>query len=354
MKLGARDYLTKPWHNERLLAACHAQTELRRAAVSREQRLRDVRAQRAALDASHSFKGIIGVSASMVNVLRMVADVAPTTASVLITGPAGTGKELIAQALHQNSTRAQQPFVAVHVGALADGLFERELFGHVRGAFTDARTDQPGRFAMADQGTLFLDEIGTLKPAQQLKLLRVLQEGEFEALGSTRTQHVDVRVIAATNVDLQAELAAGRFREDLYYRLQVVELYLQPLRDRPDDIMPCANEFLRRSAARNRKQITGFAPPAESALLAYSWPGNIRELENLVERAVIFSRGTIIETVDLPLCAAAATPSSLSEVERATVVKALAVHHGNISHTAAALGLSRAALYRRLAKYGLH
>jgi DNA-binding NtrC family response regulator len=358
MKLGARDFLTKPWDNRRLLAACHAQCELRQAQTARRSTLVDAVKVRGELDARYDFSAIVGCSTPLVNALHMVADVAPTSATVLITGPAGTGKELIAQAIHRNSPRVRRPFMAVHIGALAEGLFERELFGHVKGAFTDAREDKPGRFAAANGGTLFLDEIGTLKKDQQLKLLRVLQEGEFEPLGSTRTQKVDVRVVAATNADLQVELAAGRFREDLYYRLQVVELYLPALARRPEDILPCATHFLRQHVAKTGKAISGFTPTAERALLAHAWPGNIRELENVIERAVIFGRSSTIDASDLPFqhpgaSAAPVAPASLSEQERASIARVLEGCAGNISKAAAALGLSRAALYRRMAKYAL-
>jgi len=299
----------------------------------------------------------------MVELLRMVADVAPTEATVLITGPPGTGKELIAHAIHANSARKGKPFVKVHVGALPEGLFERELFGHVKGAYTDAREDRPGRFAVADGGTLFLDEIGTIGPAQQVKLLRVLQEGEFEPLGSTHTRKVDVRVVAATNADLKAEIAAGRFREDLYYRLNVVEIQMPALRERAEDILLLAERFLKNFATKNRKPVTGFDDDAKQALLDYEWPGNVRELENVIERAVILARGEKISMRELPLRAGdGAGPAlgvdalgecTLEELERAMVERALKEHKGNVSRAAQALGLSRAALYRRMEKFGL-
>ncbi len=353
MKLGARDYVTKPWDNARLLAACRAQLELRQANRARQRQ--PFHQARQELDRRGDFAAIRGDSPELVRLLGMIADVAPTDATVLISGPPGTGKELVAEAIFKNSRRRNQPFVRVHVGALPDSLFERELFGHVRGAFTDAREDQAGRFAIADGGTLFLDEIGTLKPEQQIKLLRVLQEGEFEPLGSTRTRKVDVRVIAATNADLDAEMAAGRFREDLYYRLQVVELRMTPLKERAADVMPCARHFLRACVERTGKAVEGFSPEAEAVMLAYAWPGNVRELENAIERAVIFCRGRSIEPSDLPLRGTqeVARGGSLADLERMTVKRALDDNQGNISKTALALGLSRAALYRRLAKFGL-
>jgi DNA-binding NtrC family response regulator len=364
MKLGAADYVTKPWDNDRLLCTCRAQLELRRVKQTNRLLLEQNRLMRGELDANHDFQRIIGQSPTMVAALQLVADVAPTEATVLVTGPPGTGKELIAHAIHANSARRSGPLVKVHVGALPEGLFERELFGHVRGAFTDAREDRPGRFDVAHGGTLFLDEIGTLGPAQQVKLLRVLQEGEFEPLGSTRTRKVDVRIVAATNVDLKAEIAANRFREDLYYRLNVVEVRLPPLCDRPEDVPLLAQQFLAAFARKNRKGVLGFTAEAERALVDYRWPGNVRELENVVERAVILCRGERVGIGELPLLAPAAPVASgpavenlgdftLEELERAMVQRVLKENGGNISRAANALGLSRAALYRRLEKYGL-
>jgi DNA-binding NtrC family response regulator len=363
MKLGAADYITKPWENDRLVAICRAQLELRRVRRQNQLLVEQNRLMRAELDAEYDFARIVGHAPGMVEALRLCADVAPSEATVLVTGPPGTGKELVAHAIHHNSPRRAKPFVKVHVGALPEGLFERELFGHVRGAFTDAREDRPGRFDVADGGTLFLDEIGTLGPAQQVKLLRVLQEGEFEPLGSTRTRKVDVRIVSATNVDLKAEIAAGRFREDLYYRLNVVEIRSPPLCERPEDVPLLARRFLVDFARKNRKPVVGFTEEAERALAAYAWPGNVRELENVLERAVILCRGSHIGAGELPLGAPpppTAQPSlsnlgefTLEELERAMVQRALDEHGGNISRAATALGLSRAALYRRLEKFGL-
>ncbi len=363
MKLGARDYVTKPWNNERLLHACRTHIELRAARRANRLLSEENRVLRADLDRQNDFSGIVGSSVRMVELLRMVADVAPTEATVLITGPPGTGKELIAHAIHANSARKGKPFVKVHVGALPEGLFERELFGHVKGAYTDAREDRPGRFAVADGGTLFLDEIGTIGPAQQVKLLRVLQEGEFEPLGSTHTRKVDVRVVAASNADLKAEIAAARFREDLYYRLNVVEIQMPALRERAEDILLLAERFLKNFATKNRKPVTGFDDDAKQALLDYEWPGNVRELENVIERAVILARGDKISMRELPLRTGdGAGPAlgvdalgecTLEELERAMVERALKEHKGNVSRAAQALGLSRAALYRRMEKFGL-
>jgi DNA-binding NtrC family response regulator len=368
MKIGAADYITKPWDNDRLISICKAQLELRKMRRQVQLLAEQNRLMRAELDAQYDFQRIIGFAPRMVEALRLCADVAPSEATVLVTGPAGTGKELIAHAIHYNSARKQKPFVKVHVGALPEALFERELFGNVRGAFTDAREDRPGRFDVADGGTLFLDEIGTLGPAQQVKLLRVLQEGEFEPLGSTKTRKVDVRIVAATNVDLKAEIAAGRFREDLYYRLNVVEIRLPPLSERAEDVPLLARRFLADFARKNKKPVVGFTEEGERALTAYGWPGNVRELENVIERAVILCRGTHIGAGELPTFFAgdqALTPAAmkpeldalgeftLEELERAMVQRALDEHQGNISRAATALGLSRAALYRRLEKFGL-
>jgi len=366
MRLGASDYVTKPWDNAKLVATCRAWLELRRARRELRQAAEENRALREELDGRFDFSHITAESAPMLEALRLVGEVAPTEATVLVTGPPGTGKELIAHAIHFNSARRAGPFVKVHVGALPETLFERELFGHERGAFTDAREARPGRFAVADGGTLFLDEIGTLGPAQQVKLLRVLQEGEFEPLGSTKTVRVDVRIVAATNVDLQKEIAAGRFREDLYYRLNVVEIRMPPLVERKEDVPLLAARFLARCAAKNRKSVGGFTDEAMAQLVAYPWPGNVRELENVVERAVILTKGDRVTPRELPLLggAAPATPPApaalgalsdftLEELERAMVERALVEHQGNISRAATALGLSRAALYRRIEKYGL-
>jgi len=346
MQLGARDYVRKPWDNERLLAACRTQLALRRA-----------QSDGGDLAASDEW----GRSPAMRAVARMVRAIAPTDASVIITGEPGTGKELVAHAIHAASRRSKKPFIKVNMGALPDALVERELFGHVRGAFTDAGEDRPGRFAAAAGGTILLDEIATLAPQHQVKLLRVLQEREYEPLGSTRPIKADVRVIAATNADLRAEMAAGRFRSDLYHRLNVVEIALPPLRERGDDVLLLADQFLGRSSAQHQRSLRGFTDAARMALVQYGWPGNVRELEHLIERAVILAKSEFVDAPDLSLPgagtpagpAAHARAETLDEVERATIERALREHAWNVTRAAQALGLTRQALYRRMEKFRL-
>jgi DNA-binding NtrC family response regulator len=277
---------------------------------------------------------------------------------VLITGEHGTGKDVVARWLHASSARAQRALVTVNAGAIADGVFESELFGHVKGAFTDARSDRVGAFELADGGTLFMDEIGTMPQDQQSKLLRVLQTGEFQRVGSSKTRRVDVRVLSATNMDIPQAVAEGRFREDLLFRLNTVEIHLPPLRERREDVPLLAMHFLVRAADQYRKHITGFEPEAMQALLQYPWPGNIRELEHTIERAVLLAQGTSIAPEDLALrgripAAVAMDEMSLEDAEQLLIRKALARYDGNVSRAAEALGLSRSALYRRLERYGL-
>jgi len=290
-------------------------------------------------------------------VLKLMERIGPSDANVLVLGEHGTGKEIVARWLHAASARAERPLVAVNLGGIPDGLFESELFGHVKGAFTDAKVDRVGRFELAEGGTLFLDEIANLPLPQQAKLLRVLETGEFERVGSSKTQRVSVRVISATNADIPAEAAAGKFRQDLLFRLNTVEVRLPPLRERPEDVPLLASHFGRRHAARYRKRITGFAVDAMQALRAHPWPGNVRELDHAVERAVLLAEGDVIRARDLALGApadgaAALEQMSLEEVERVLVQKALSRAGGNVSEAAKALGLSRSALYRRLKQHG--
>ncbi|HEX6068251.1 MAG TPA: sigma-54 dependent transcriptional regulator [Longimicrobiaceae bacterium] len=353
MRRGARDYVEKPWDNARLLAMLRTQVELSRA-LRRSENLEDVNRR----ISGDGLPQMIAESRTMQPILRIMERIGPSDANVLITGEHGTGKEVVARWLHASSPRARKPLVTVNAGGISEGLFESELFGHVKGAFTDAKTDRVGFFELADGGTLFLDEIGNLSLKLQARLLRVLQTGEFQRVGSSRTQRADVRVLSATNVAISTEVAEGRFREDLLYRLNTVEIRLPPLRERREDIPSLANFFLRRQAAQYRKPITGFAPEAMKALLAYEWPGNIRELEHTVERAVLLASGELVEAGDLNLRthheeAQPLEEMELEEVERVLIQKALRRHDGNVTQAAEALGLSRSALYRRLQRYGL-
>jgi DNA-binding NtrC family response regulator len=353
MRRGARDFITKPWENERLLAILRTQIELHRA-LQRAERL-------AAENRLLQIEGrpeFIASAASMQPVLEAMARVGPSDANVLITGEHGTGKEVVAQTLHALSSRASRPLVAVNTGGLAEGVFESELFGHVKGAFTDARTDRIGRFELADGGTIFLDEIGNVPMRQQAKLLRVLEAGEIERLGSSRSRKIDVRVLSATNTDLQAACSSGQFREDLLFRLNTVEIHVPALRERREDIPALAVHFLRRYAMRYRRDIDGFDSSALQIMAQYSWPGNVRELEHTLERAVLMCRGREIQPADLGLNLQRPQAQNLEElsleaVEALLVRKALQRFQGNISQAADALGLSRGALYRRMEKYGL-
>jgi DNA-binding NtrC family response regulator len=357
MRRGAQDFIQKPWDNARLLTILRTQMDLHDA-VRRAQRLeaenRLLRAQ--------GLPEMIATAPSMQPVLATMARIGPSDANVLITGEHGTGKEVVAQTLHALSARASRSIVAVNTGALPEGTFESELFGHVKGAFTDARTERIGRFELADGGTLFLDEIANIPIRQQAKLLRVLETGEMERVGSSKTRRVDVRVLSATNADLHAEVDAGRFRGDLLFRLNTVEIHLPPLRDRREDIPPLAAYFLDRYAQRYRKQAAGIEPAALQAMLQYSWPGNVRELDHTIERAVLMARGSQIETADLGLSQSRGSGSgssqgleemSLEAVESILIRKALSRSGGNVSQAADALGLSRGALYRRMEKYGI-
>jgi DNA-binding NtrC family response regulator len=354
MRRGARDYIEKPWDNARLLTTLRTQVELSRA-LRNSARLEDENERLRGA----TLPELIAESRAMQPVLRVMEKIGPSDANVLITGEHGTGKEVVARWLHAASTRAGKPLVTVNAGGMSEGVFESELFGHVKGAFTDARSDRVGFFEMADGGTLFLDEIGNLPMKLQSRLLRVLQTGEFQRVGSSRTQRVDVRVLSATNVDIRVEIAEGRFREDLLYRLNTVELRLPALRDRREDIPLLANHFLRRQSAQYRRAVEGFGPDAMQALLAYEWPGNIRELEHTVERAVLLAHGDRVEPSDLNLRPPHAEESpaiddmALEDVERLLIQKALKRYGGNVSQAAEALGLSRSALYRRLQRFGL-
>jgi DNA-binding NtrC family response regulator len=354
MRRGASDFIQKPWENARLLSVLRAQMDLHRS----QRRTQWLEAENRILRAPGA-PDFIASAESMRQVLEMMSRVGPSDANVLITGEHGTGKEVVAQLLHRLSARTSRTLVAVNTGALPEGTFESELFGHVKGAFTDARTDRIGRFELANGGTLFLDEIANIPVRQQAKILRVLETGEMERVGSSRTQQVDVRVLSATNANLHQECAEGRFREDLLFRLNTVEIHLPPLRERREDIPALAGHFLARHATRYRRQILGLEPAALQVMLQYGWPGNVRELDHTIERAVLMARGERIDAADLALHSQRAATSStmddmsLEAVEAILIRKALARVGGNVSQAAEALGLSRGALYRRIEKYGL-
>ena len=354
MRRGARDFVQKPWENARLLTILRTQIELRQA-LRRASRLE---AENRLLRAE-ARPTLIAESQAMRAVLELIARVGPSDANVLICGEHGTGKEVVAHTLHALSPRAAKPMVTVNAGGLSEGVFESELFGHVKGAFTDARADRVGRFELAEGGTLFLDEIANVSLNLQAKLLRVLQTGELERVGSSKTRRVDVRILAATNADVNAELAAGRFRQDLLFRLNTIEIYLPPLRERREDILLLANHFLRQYVQRYRKFPGGFDAAAMQALAEHPWPGNVRELDHAVERGVLLAQGDMVRAGDLGLRPPASPGSprleemSLEEVERFLVQKTLARSNGNVSQAAKALGLSRSGLYRRMQKYGL-
>jgi DNA-binding NtrC family response regulator len=351
---GARDYIEKPWDNARLLATLRNQVELS-GALRRARRL-ELENRLLGPDGAPR---LIAESAAMRPVLDLVARVGPSEANVLVTGEHGTGKELVARILHAASPRAARAMVTVNVGGLSEGVFESEMFGHERGAFTGARAERIGRFELADGGTLFLDEIANVPLAQQAKLLRVIQTGEFERVGSSRTRRVSVRLVSATNADLRAEAAAGRFREDLLFRIDTVEIHLPPLRDRRDDLPLLAAFFLERHAQRYGRPLTGFAPEALAMLWAHPWPGNVRELDHAIERAVLLAPGGEVRAADLGLRPvdggglAALDQLTLEEVERELIRRAMRRFDGNVSEAAKALGLSRSAFYRRLERHRL-
>ena len=352
MRRGASDFVQKPWDNERLLTIVRTQTALGHA----------VRLGRRLLLANQALVAdgrspLLAESAAMRPVLDVIARVGPSDANVLISGENGTGKSLVAQALHAVSARATRPMVTVNAGGMAEGVFESELFGHVRGAFTDAKVDRVGRFELADGSTLFLDEIANVPASQQAKLLRVIESGEFERVGSSKTRKVNVRIVSATNADVPAEVEAGRFRQDLLFRLNTIDIHLPPLRDRREDIPLLARHFLHQHTQRYRKAITGFDPAALQMLMDHRWPGNVREIDHAIERAVLMAPGNIVRASDLGLriegmASGRLDDMSLEEVEAFLVKKAMA-RHGNVSQAARALGLSRSALYRRLERYKL-
>jgi DNA-binding NtrC family response regulator len=353
IRRGARDYIQKPWDNTRLIATIKTQIELA-SALRRSRRLED----EASRVRAKELPELVAESAAMRPVLRLLERVGPSDANVLITGEHGTGKEVVARWIHSASGRAAKPFVPVNAGGLSEGVFESELFGHVKGAFTDAKSDRIGCFELADGGTLFLDEVANMPLSQQAKLLRVLQSGEFTPVGSSKVRRVDVRVLAATNVSMANEVGGGRFREDLFYRLNTVEIALPALRERREDIPELAMQFLARRCARYGHAGRSFSVSALQALVDHTWPGNVRELEHVVERSFVLAQGSDIEVSDLMLRPRSEIGSrveemTLEEAERYLIQKALARAAGNATEAARALGLSRSAFYRRLQHFGL-
>ena len=367
MKVGAADFVTKPWANDRLLSAVETALSLAgslpRSGAGEEGD--ETPPDRAALDSGHDFSAVIGSDPALLRVLGIVARVAPTDATVLVTGESGTGKELVAEAIHRNSRRRDGPFVKVNLGGISSTLFESEMFGHVRGAFTDAKAQRKGRFELADGGTIFLDEIGELDPSAQVKLLRVLQDRSYEVLGSSTARTVDVRVVAATNRDLPAMVEEGSFREDLLYRLNLITLRLPPLRERRGDVAPLARHVLAKAAERYGRSAPELTAEAVRWLERQPWPGNVRQLEQTMARAVLVSERERLGADELEALDGLTTrekrggelpaPGSmtLDEVERAMIERCLGHFGGNITRAAEALGLSRPALYRRIEKHGL-
>jgi putative PEP-CTERM system response regulator len=355
MRFGAFDFVTKPVNLD------HLSLLVKRALESRELKRKN-RELEAEVESERRSGAMIGKSPEMKKVQELVRRVAPTRASVLITGESGVGKELVADAIHALSPRSSGPLVKVHCAALAESLLESELFGHEKGAFTGAQARKRGRFELANEGTLFLDEIGEINQNVQIKILRVLQDRKFERVGGEETLEVDVRIIAATNRDLKKEIAEGRFREDLYYRLNVVNIHVPPLRERRDDIPILAMSFLQEFARENAKPIEGFEPKARQALYAYPWPGNVRELRNCVESAVVMARGNLIGIEDLPPGVRSSSEerdirvpsgSSLAETEKILIRETLAAQGGNKSRTAEILGIGRKTLYQKIEEYGI-
>ncbi len=362
MRLGAGDFITKPWTNTQVVQSVETALGLARApksdgtVTSREQ-----------LDQDFDFAGLVGEDPGLLRVLQVIGRVAGTDASVLVTGESGTGKELVAEAIHRNSKRRAGPFVKVNLGGIPSGLFESEMFGHVKGAFTDARIDRVGRFTLAHGGTIFLDEVGELDPASQVKMLRVLQDRTFEVLGSSQTRTVDVRVVAATNRNLRDAVATGAFREDLLYRLNLIAIHLPPLRERRGDIPLLARRFLHAVMAAHGREGVELGAGAVEYLSAQEWKGNIRELRHAIERAVLVAPRPVLTAADFREVAAMEAPGAsaeldplpavgamtLDQIESAMIVKALKHHSGNLTRVAESLGMSRPALYRRIEKHGI-
>lgn len=364
IRRGAADFVTKPWTNAQLVRSIETILSLRRSEGARAQK--SGVPSREELDARYDFSPIIGRDPKLLRVLELVGRIAATDASVLITGPSGTGKELIAEAIHRNSRRRGGPFVKVNLGGISSTLFESEMFGHVRGAFTDARENRKGRFEVADGGTIFLDEIGEIDQNAQVKLLRVLQDRSFEVLGSSRTRSVDVRVISATNQVLTERVREGSFREDLLYRLNLITIQLPALAERRADIPVLSQHFISLFARSYGREELALTPAAVEWLKSRSWPGNIRQLRQVIERAILVSSRHAIDRSDFEAIAdfggveeasdtrlPEAGSMTLDEIERAMILKCMEHYNGNVTRVAEALGLSRAALYRRFEKYGL-
>lgn len=359
LKEGATDFILKPWQNEKLIATLHSALKLKESYNEVDQLQKKQKALQT--DLKKPYSDIIGSSASMKNIFSIIDKVAQTDANVLILGENGTGKELIARAIHDRSHRKDEIFVGVDMGAITETLFESELFGHKRGAFTDAKDDRAGRFEVADQGTLFLDEIGNLSMPLQSKLLTVLQKREVTRIGTNKPIPVDIRLICATNMPVHEMVQDHTFRQDLLYRINTVEIFLPPLRERQDDIPQLANHFLKQYSQKYRKNFTAFKPAAMELLQRYSWPGNIRELQHAIERAIIMAEGNELDSRDFFFLSAkpssekaqTAATLNLDDMERSTIQRAIDKNGGNISKAAKELGLTRASLYRRLEKYGL-
>ena len=358
LKEGATDFILKPWQNEKLLATLSAAIKLKES-YKQVERLSKKQKQLQS-DVKKSFSDIIGQSAAMKNVFSIIDKVAKTDANVLILGENGTGKELIARAIHDRSDRNEEIFVGVDMGAITESLFESELFGHKKGAYTDAKEDRAGRFEVADNGTLFLDEIGNLSMPLQSKLLTVLQKREVTRIGSNKSLAVDIRLICATNMPIHDMILENSFRQDLLYRINTVEIFLPPLRDRQDDIPILAEHFLNTYAQKYRKTFKGFKANAVQLLQRYSWPGNIRELQHAIERAIIMAESDELDSRDFFFLSAKPAHEkvnnatfNLDEVEKNLIQRAIDKNGGNISKAAKELGLTRASLYRRLEKYGL-
>ena len=356
MKAGAFDFIAKPWDNQSLLNSVNNALVLSKNKNSAD----SDSMTRSQLDKKYQLSNIIGKSPAMMEVLKTVVRISPTNAPALITGESGTGKELVAEAIHNNSPRSKGPFVKVNLGGISQSLFESEMFGHKKGAFTDAHAERKGRFVLADGGTIFLDEIGELDLASQVKLLRVLQEQTFEMLGDSRPQKIDVRVVCATNRDLPAMIEQGLFREDLFYRINLIQIHLPPLRERGNDAVLLAQTFAERLAATNNLPAARFSDDAIQFLKTHHFPGNIRELKNLVERTILMSGKEVIRADDFNMPAPAQKTQgqllqfgTLDDIERHTILEAMTTYHNNLTKVAQVLGLSRGALYRRLDKYGI-